>query len=65
MKEYVISIKIVEVNKLKALEELDRIVNEIKVDVIAEGESDMSMHDDTYLPYHFWSCFEREHSEGA
>jgi hypothetical protein len=61
MKEYVISVKIVEVNKEKALEELDRIVKIIRTDIIELGGSDMSEHDDSYLPYYFWDCFERDH----
>ena len=63
MKEYVISVKIVEVNKEKALEELDRIVKIIRTDIIelGLGGSDMSEHNDSYLPYYFWDCFERDH----
>jgi len=63
MKEYVISVKIVEVNKEKALEELDRIVKIIRTDIIelGLGGSDMSGHNDSNLPYYFWDCFERDH----
>jgi hypothetical protein len=63
-KEYVISIKIIEIDKYKALEELERVVKHVRHDVQTYGESDMSEHNDTYLPYYFWACFERDHIPG-
>lgn len=52
---YYISITITGEGREDAIILLDKTVKEIK-----EGVTDCSEHDDTYVPYRRWTCYDRE-----
>ena len=54
---YHINITIDEKNKKNAIQKLKNIVKEIE-----NGTTDCSLHDDTYMPYYWWTCYDYYHS---
>jgi len=51
--EYYISIMIYEKNREAAIKALEETLEEIK-----DGVADCSAHDDTYMPYLWWTCYD-------